>query len=116
MVRWSSMVGSQRVTDDLPDGGRVGLGHLLRTVEWCWRLEHGTGWQREHLKEVPIKCNEVLFNERMTRDEVVIQGELQQRTNLIEAVVGQAMTISHQDEKHLEQECMLAETAPEAIA
>ena len=116
MVRWSIMICSQRVADDLPDGGRVGLGHVLRAVERTGRLEHGSGRQREHLKEVAIKRNEVLLDEGIAGEEVVIQGELQQRTYLIEAVVRQTIAISDQDQKHLEQELMLAETAPEAIA
>jgi len=110
------MVGSQRVTDDLPDGGRVGLGHVLRAVERSGRWAHGVGWEREPLKEVTIKCYEVLLEERITSEEVIIQGELQERTARIEAVVGQAMALSHQDETHLEHECMLAEAGPEAIA
>ena len=76
MVRWSIMVGSQRVTDDLPNGGGVSLGHLLRAVQRCWRLEDRVGGQREHLKKVAIKRNEVLLDERIAGDEIVIEGEL----------------------------------------
>jgi len=76
MVRLSIRVGSQRVADDLPDRGRVGVRHVLRAVEWSGRLEHGLGWEREHLKEVPIKGNEVLFDQSITGYEIVIQGEL----------------------------------------
>jgi len=89
---------------------------VLRVVERTSRLEHGSGRQREHLKEVAIKRNQVLLDEGIAGEEVVIQGELQQRTYLIEAVIGETVAISDQDEKHLEQERMLAETAPEAIA
>ena len=63
MVRWSIMVGSQRVADDLPDRGRVGLRHVRRAVERSCRLAHGLGWQREHLKKVTIKRNEVLLDQ-----------------------------------------------------
>src|SRR5687768_4114643 len=116
MVRLSIMICSQRVADDLPDGGRVGLCHVRRAVERSGRLAHGCEWQREHLKEVTIKRNEVLLDEGIAGEEVVIQGKLQQRTDFIEAVVGQSLAIRNHNEKHIEQECMLAETAPEAIA
>jgi hypothetical protein len=107
------MVGSQRVADDLPDGGGVGLGHVLRAAEWLGRLEHGRGWPREDLKEVAIKGNKVLLDQSIAGEKVVIQGELQQRTELIEAVVGQAVSISDQDQKHIEEKLMLTETAPD---
>jgi hypothetical protein len=115
MVRLSIMICSQRVADDLPDGGRVGLCHVRRAVERSGRLAHGCEWQREHLKEVTIKRNEVLLDESIAGKEVVIQGKLQQRTYLVETVVGQTVAISDQDQKHLEEKFMLAETAPEAI-
>jgi hypothetical protein len=44
-------------------------------MERCWRLEHGTEGQREHLKELTIKRDEVLLDERITSEEVVIEGE-----------------------------------------
>jgi fructose-specific component phosphotransferase system IIB-like protein len=110
------MICSQRVADDLPDGSRVGLYHVLRAVERSGRLQHGLRWQREYLKEVAIKRDEVLVDQGVACHEVVIKGALEERTNLIEAVVGQTVAISDQDEKHIEQELMLAEAAPEAIA
>src|SRR5262245_5733130 len=116
MVRWSIMICSQRVADDLPDGRGVGLYHVLRAMERSGRLKHGLRWQREYLKEVAIKRNEVLVDQGVSCHEVSIEGALEERTNLIEAVVGQTMAISDQDEKHIEQELLLAETAPEAIA
>src|SRR5919109_5300926 len=102
MVRLSIMIGSQRVADDLPDGGRVGLCHVRRAVERSGRMAHGCGWQREHLKEVTIKRNEVLLDQGIAGEEVVIQGELQQRTDLIETIVGETVAISDQDQKHIE--------------
>jgi hypothetical protein len=110
------MVGSQRVADDVPEGGGVGLRHVLRAVERSSRLQYGVGRQREHLKEVAITRHQVLLDERMAGYEVVIAGQRQQRTYRIEAGGGQPMALSNQDEQHLEHECMLAETAPEAIA
>jgi hypothetical protein len=110
------MVGSQRVTDDLPNGGGVGLGHLLYAVQRGWRLEYRVGGQREHLKEVAIKGEEVLLDERITGDEVVIERELQQGTYLIEAVVGQAVAVGHQDQKDVQQQLMVREAGPKAIA
>ena len=116
MVRWSIMVDSERVANDVPNGGGIGLGHLLRAVERGWRVEHRVGRQREHLKELAIKRDEVLLDEGITGEEVVIQGELSQRTDLLEALGGQAVSSSDQDHKPLEEQCMLTEPAPEAIA
>jgi hypothetical protein len=116
MVRWAIMVCSQRVTDDVPKGSGVGLGHLLRAVERCWGMAHGAGGQREPLKEVAIKREEVLLDERLTGDERVIQGELQQGPDLIEAIGGQAVAVGHQDHKDVPQPLMVRETGPKAIA
>jgi hypothetical protein len=116
MVRWSIMVGSQSVTDELPNSGGVGLGHLLRAVKRCWRLEYRVGGQREHLKEVAIKGDEVLLEERITGDKVVIERELQQGTDLIEALGGQAVAVGHQDQQDVQQPLMVREAGPKAIA
>src|SRR6516162_919787 len=102
MVRWSIMGCSQRIAADLPNGGRVGLRHLLRAVQRGGRLEHGTEGQRQHLKEMAIKCDEVFFDERIARHEVVIQGQLQQCTDLIEAVIGQAVAVGYKDQKDIQ--------------
>lgn len=116
MVRWSIMVSSQRVTDDLPNGGGVGWGHLLRAVKRCWRVEDRVSGQREHLKEVAIKGDEVLLDERMTGEEGGIERERQQGTDLIEAVVGQAGAVGHKDYKDVQQQFMVREAGPKAIA
>jgi hypothetical protein len=74
------------------------------------------GGQREHLKDVPVKHDEILVDQGISSEEGVIKGALEQRTNLIEAVVGQAVSVSHEDQKDIQQELMLAEAAPEALA
>ena len=76
MVRWSIMVCSQRVADELPDGGRIGLGHLLRVAKRCDRWAHGMGWVGEHLKEVAIKRDKVLLDECIAGEEILIEREL----------------------------------------
>ena len=107
---------SQRMADELPDGGGVGLCHLRCAVQRAVPLAHGCGWKREDLKEMAIKGDEVLVDEGIAGHEVVLKREPQQRTDLIVAVVRQAVSVRHHDEKHIEQEFMLAQAAPEAIA
>jgi hypothetical protein len=58
---------SQGVTDDLPDSGRVRVRHLRRALEHAVRLEDGLGWQREHLKEVAIKRDEIFVDQGIAR-------------------------------------------------
>jgi hypothetical protein len=99
----------------LPDGGWVGMRHVLWAAERSLRGEHRLVGQSEDLTNVPIKRKEVLVDQGVSCHEVVIKGALEQRTNLIEAVVGQPMAIGHQDQKDIQQEGMLAESGPEAI-
>lgn len=64
-----------------------------------WRTGAG---EREHLKDVPIKHDEVLVDQGISCHEVVLAGALEQRTNLIEAVVGQAVSVSHENQKDIQ--------------
>jgi hypothetical protein len=82
------MICSQRVADDLTDGGWVGVRHLLRAVEQSWRRGSGLRGQSEYRKDVPIQRDEVLVDQGVSCHEVVIEGALEQRTNLLEAVIG----------------------------
>jgi hypothetical protein len=116
MVRLSIIVSSQRIADEPPDRRRVGLFHLRWTLQRSWLLAHRCWGQREDLKEVSIKSDEVLVDEGIAGHDVVIQRDLQKRTDLIVAVVRQAVSVPAQDKKHIEQELMLAQASPEAIA
>lgn len=97
MVRLSIIVSSQRIADEPPDRRRVGLFHLRWTLQRSWLLAHRCWWQREDLKEVAIKRDEVLVDEGIAGHDVVIQRELQKRTDLIVAVVRQAVSVPDQD-------------------
>src|SRR6266540_71180 len=107
MVRLLIIVSSQRIADQPPDRRRVGLFHLRWTLQRSWPLAHRCGWQREDLKEVSIKGDEVLVEEGIAGHDVVIQRKLQKRTDLIVAIVRQAVSVRDQDEKHIQQELML---------
>ena len=82
------MICSQRVVDDVTDGGWVGVRHLLRAVEQSLRREYGLRGQSEYLKDVPSKRDAVLVDQGVSCHEVVIEGAREQRTNLLEAVRG----------------------------
>ena len=94
----------------------IAAGDSLAHSGPSWLLAHRRWWQREDLKEVSIKSDEVLVDEGIAGHDVVIQRELQKRTDPIVAVVRQAVSVPDQDKKHLEQELMLAQAGPEAIA
>ena len=74
MVRWSNHSRLPQSSGDVPGGvWRVGLRHVLCAVERPSRLKYGVGRQREHLKEVTIKRNQVLLDERIAGDKVIIE-------------------------------------------
>ena len=110
------MVCSQRVADDVPDGGGVGLRHLLHVVERSDRRAYRCRGQSEHLKEMPIKRNEILVDQGIASHKVVIKGECQQRTDRSATVGGQPVAVGNQHEQDLQSQCMVAEARPEAIA
>jgi len=84
-------------------------------VQRSWPLAYRCWGQREDLKEVAIKGDEVLVDEGIAGHAVVIQRALQQRTDLLVAVVRPAVAVRDQAEKPIEQKRMLTQSGPEAI-
>src|SRR5262245_38376879 len=60
--RRSIIIGSYRLTDDLPDGGRITLLHVLRRTQADRRDLDGCRGEREHLKELAVKGDESLVD------------------------------------------------------
>ena len=71
--------------------------------------------QRQDLKEVAIKGNEVLFNQAIAGHYVVIEREAKQGTQFIVAVVRQTVAVCHQNEQDIEQAFVLAQAVPETM-
>jgi hypothetical protein len=67
------------------------------------------------LEEVAVKGDEVLVDQTIASHHVVIEREAKQGAQFIVAVVGQTVSVRHQNEKDIEQAFGLAQATPEAM-
>jgi len=116
MMRLFIMVSSQGISNELTDGGRVPLIHLLLGFKRFCNLSDGLIRQREHLEQMPVKSDELFLDQRVSGEQILIGIDAQKGTDLVKAVVGESLAIGHQDQKQVEQELMVAEAGPEALS
>ena len=72
--------------------------------------------KRQHLKQMPIKCDEVFFDQRISSIGVLIGEDSKDGADLVVAVVGEAISIGDEHQEHVEQQFMMIEAGPEAVA
>jgi hypothetical protein len=72
--------------------------------------------KRQDLKEEPVEGDEIFCHEGVSGQDVLIERDLEQGADLVVAVIGQTVTVCHDDQKEVEQELVVGEALPETIA
>jgi hypothetical protein len=71
--------------------------------------------QIEHLKESPIKSDQILLDEAISSQEVIVHRKLKQGADGIIGVERQTMAVRDQDEEKVQQQLFLIEGRKKAI-
>jgi hypothetical protein len=77
----------------------------------CWRF----CGQIEHLKEGPIKNDQIFFYEGVSGPDVIVHRKLEQGADGIVGVEGQTLAVRDQDEEKVQQQLFLIEGRKKAL-
>jgi hypothetical protein len=72
--------------------------------------------QGKDLEEGAVEGQEIQTDQGISGFDVIVEGDVQQRAELIVAVVGKPVSVRDQDRQEVKQQLVMAEIRPEAIA
>ena len=72
-------------------------------------------WEREDLVLAAIECDEVLFDQRVPRFDIVVERHRQMGTNAVVAVIAEPFSVPGKKEKGIEGEFVPLEVLKEAV-
>lgn len=109
-------VQAESVADAAVDDCGVLLDHvLLGFEEPIGRLGGGVG-KREHLEEMAVEGDQVFADKLVSREDVIVEMEVEERADPALAVEGEAVSVADDDQEKVEEKLRIRESLPEAVA
>jgi hypothetical protein len=99
----------------LMDSGRIMFFHFPLGSQRRAGVFKDFFWKGQDLKKLTIKGNEVVFDQRVSCQNVLIDRNPKESADFIIAIEGHAASIPYDDQKKIEQKFMVIETGKEAI-
>ncbi len=107
-----SVVSCQGLSNELADSGLVPHAHLLLGDKRFCPPGHRAPWQREHLERRSVKS----VDQPLSGRKILIGTDAQKSKSLVGALLGEPIAVGHHHRKEVEQNFVVAEGGPEAMA
>jgi hypothetical protein len=98
----------------LMDCGRVIPFHVFFILQKSWQADRFRR-QGKNLEEGTVKGKEIFVDQAVPGQDVLINADSQQGTDLVVGIKGKSLSISDQDKENVQQKFMMTETGPETM-
>jgi hypothetical protein len=89
--------------------GPVKCLHVILVLKHFGRLDYRASRQRENLEKSAVKGDQVFVYQQITGNDIIIQRKTEQRADFVIMVIGEALAVSHKDQKEIQNQFMVTE-------
>lgn len=106
---------TDEVAEVAMDGRRIVLRHVVPGFEKFLGAGKGFFWKGEDLEAVAVEGEKIMFDQRISSQDVVVDPQVKDRADLVIAVKGDAVSIGCEREEEIEDNLVVGEALEEAV-